>query len=81
MVDRERALGFELPWPIPVFVVDVTDADVEVEADAETERFDPERETDSCTDRGKNDVLRGLKKKRITYLAQILLRPHSRINP
>ena len=60
MVDRERALGFELPWLVLVlvFVLDVTDADAEVEADAETERFDSERETDCCTDRCKNDVLR-----------------------
>ena len=58
MVDRERALGFELPWLVLVFVLDVIDTDAEVGADAETECFDPEREMDSCTDRCKNDVLR-----------------------
>ena len=70
MVDRERALGFELPWLVPVFVLDVIDADAEVDADAETERFDPERETDSCTDRCKNVVFtrqRNLKEKHTLF--------------
>ena len=51
MVDRERALGSDLLSL--VHVLDATDTEVEADAKVEVERFDPERETDSYTEKCK----------------------------
>jgi len=44
-------LGFDLLSL--VYVLDVTNTKVEADAEVEAERFDPERETDSYTDKRK----------------------------
>jgi len=44
-------LGFDLPSL--VYVLDVTNTKVEADAEVEAERFDPECETDSYTDKCK----------------------------